>query len=216
MLYHPESEWKTASPNQNLKWIIDYLKEYVPANLYPNDLAVFYGIFTQFFEIPMEKFHSNLLTSVMAQWSSRKAGILQWFKTNIPTEPPAILENGSEDDKKIWQVFPAYFQSLIFTLKRQENAYLAEQKTLKKGCNCASKPKPPRFYVLEHRLALIRNFGSIINQTVVEYHEWWKKVPTTIVIFTPTPQIMSNPTPSTPAPSVSNDPTMIVAPPIIG
>lgn len=218
MLYHSEYEWKSVSLNQNFKWIIDYLQIYVPAGLYPNDLAVFIGFFSDFLDIPLESFHTNMINKTMIEWNKRKNGIIGWFKNNTFGDPPIALGDISDEDKQIWCEMPAYFQNMLFCLRKQEQAFITEQNTLKKnGCNCTAKTNPPRFYHIDHRLVLIRSIGSVLNQIIVVYATWWKNVPTLFKTTSNMPEIIKSiQVLQAQTPLVSSDAVLIEAPPIIG
>lgn len=170
-------EWRNASVIKVIEYLVEDIKVLLQYNLVNYDVGVILTLFLGFLKRPKEEYKPQQLIPLQNEWNKRKKNILNWYNqvVNQTQLLPVFVEN--EDILKLWVELPSHWKSLHTAIIREDREARAEQAKAKKGCNCASKPKPAIYYHWANRIQLLNALSNTINTLIGPLMNFWAKVP---------------------------------------
>lgn len=172
-------EWKAASVNQCIDYLLDDMKKLLPYGLVHPDVGIILSLFLGFLKKPLDQFTPIQMTPLHNEWGKRRQGIFNYFNQAINDKVlnPVFADSTKENVLLLWVEWPAHWRCLHTAILKEDREAKAEQAKVKSGCKCANKPKPPAYHNWGNRVILLNAVSTVLNQMINPFMTWWKRVP---------------------------------------
>lgn len=170
-------EWKSASVNQVIQFLLDDMKILIPHGLFHPDVGIILSLFLGYLKKPREQFTAVQLVPLHNEWGKRRSAVLSWF--NQPINPTVLhpVFKDNEEVLTLWVEWPAHWRCLHTAILKEDREAKAEQAKVKSGCKCAGKPKPPAYHHWANRIHLLNAISTVLNQVIGPFMNYWKRIP---------------------------------------